>query len=117
MPQEIVVWYVLPTIRKELAKVMVNDEKMPQKEAAKILGVSPAAISQYLKAKRGKEIVFEQEILDEIKIAARNIIKNKDVFMDEIQRICNLTNVKLLVCKIHRKEDCDLPKECNACLV
>lgn len=117
MPQEIVVWYVLPTIRKELAKVMVSDENKSQKKVADILGVSPAAISQYMSSKRGEEIVFEKNILNEIKLSAKKIIKDKTKYMQEVLRICNLASVRLVVCKMHKKEDCDIPDECDACMV
>ena len=48
MPQEIEVWYVIPAIRKQLAKALVGEHKLPQKQVADIMGVSSAAISQYL---------------------------------------------------------------------
>ncbi len=41
-------------IRKELAKILAS-KGMKKKEIAKILEVTPAAVSQYIKDKRGKQ--------------------------------------------------------------
>lgn len=115
MPQEIEVWYILPSIRKELAKVLVEEHKLSQKDVADLLGVSGAAISQYLKSKRGKEVVFDEEIIKEIKDSANKIAKDKQNLMGEMQRLCNLSSTKLLVCKIHRGKDKRL-NNCDVCL-
>ncbi len=49
---EIIVQYVLPAIRAEMA-VRMKDEGMSQAQIARILGVTPAAVTQYVKSKRG----------------------------------------------------------------
>ncbi|NTW54663.1 MAG: Fis family transcriptional regulator [Chlorobaculum sp.] len=64
-PCEKAVWYYLPQIRADLAKELVRTG-MTQSSAAKALGVTPAAVSQYLHKKRGgqniKSRVYKQEI-------------------------------------------------------
>jgi predicted transcriptional regulator len=64
-PCEKAVWYYLPQIRADLAKELVRTG-MTQSGAAKMLGVTPAAVSQYLHKKRGgqniKSRVYKQEI-------------------------------------------------------
>ena len=54
IPCEIATWYVLPVIRKELAMLLVKNHGISQKETASLLGVTDAAVSQYLSKKRGK---------------------------------------------------------------
>ncbi|MGZ4907518.1 MAG: transcriptional regulator [Halobacteriota archaeon] len=49
---EIIVQYVLPAIRAEMA-VRMKEEGMSQAQIARILGVTPAAVTQYVKRKRG----------------------------------------------------------------
>jgi predicted transcriptional regulator len=49
---EIIVQYVLPAIRAEMA-VRMRDEGISQAQIARILGVTPAAVNQYVKSKRG----------------------------------------------------------------
>ena len=53
-PCEYMMWNGLPVIRKEIAESMINNFGLNQKEAAKKLGVTPAAVCQYLSKKRGK---------------------------------------------------------------
>jgi predicted transcriptional regulator len=49
---EIIVQYVLPAIRAEMA-VRMRDEGISQAQISRILGVTPAAVNQYVKSKRG----------------------------------------------------------------
>lgn len=92
MPQEVEVWYVLPAIRRELAKVMktkvvqradedgkMKDHSVTQKEIARMLGVTEPAITQYLlkkkdKRSRGDQVVLPKEILSEIDKSADAMI-------------------------------------------
>lgn len=53
MPCELIVWYVLPAIRRDLAAALKR-KGMAQKEIAEKLGITPAAVSQYAKARRGR---------------------------------------------------------------
>ena len=54
-PCEVIVWYVIPTIRAELAKELVK-MGMSQKDISERLGITQSAVSQYIKDKRGKGI-------------------------------------------------------------
>ncbi|MCX9010509.1 MAG: winged helix-turn-helix transcriptional regulator [Candidatus Methanoperedens sp.] len=56
-PCEIVVQRILPAIRAELARIML-DGGLPQQQVANRLGLSKAAVSQYVSAKRGKDLSF-----------------------------------------------------------
>jgi predicted transcriptional regulator len=49
---EIIVQYVLPVIRAEMA-LRMQEEGISQAQIARILGVTPAAVNQYVKSKRG----------------------------------------------------------------
>jgi predicted transcriptional regulator len=71
-PCEKAVWYYLPQIRADLAKELVKSG-MTQSEAAKKLGVTPAAVSQYLHKKRGLQPAKSQKYRQEIKAAAEKI--------------------------------------------
>ena len=115
MPQEIEVWYVLPAIRRELAKTLVKKHKHSQKEVAEFLGVTEAAVSQYLKSKRGKELVFDKDIINEIEDSAGRLAKDKNGLMDEMKRICALSRMRILVCKLHRKHDKEIRQYCGEC--
>ena len=116
MPQEIEVRYILPAIRRELARTLIKDHKLSQKEAANILGLTEAAISQYQHSKRAKEVIFSDNVADEIKKSAEKILsgKNKQKVIGEIYRISNLTTVRHVLCDLHRSQSKDLAN-CNVC--
>ena len=117
MPQEIEVRYILPAIRRELARIFIKENKLSQKEAAKLLGLTEAAVSQYQHSKRAKEVVFSDSVISEIKISADKILSdksNKRHLLAEIYRISNLTTVKHILCDIHRAQSKDLGS-CNIC--
>jgi len=89
VPCELIVWYVLPAIRREFARVLVKEFNLTQREAAKKLGVTEAAVSQYLKSKRGKDMKFNQEIIDEIEKSAKEILESKKDSLT-IEKTCSV---------------------------
>ena len=115
MPQEIEVWYIIPSLRRELAKSMINELKLTQKEVAAIMGLTEAAVSQYLHSKRAKEVVFTKAVLDEIRKSAKTIEKNEKLLMQEMMRLTNLTGVKHIMCDLHKKHDSKMPSNCGVC--
>ncbi len=94
-PCEVMMWNGLPVIRKEIAKCMIEDYKLNQKAAAEKLGVTPAAVCQYLSKRRGKIKIVDQTILVEIKISTERIIKNeRTILVTETCRICKLLRTR-----------------------
>ena len=117
MPQEIEVRYILPAIRRELARIFVEDHKLSQKEASKLLGLTEAAVSQYRHSKRAKEVVFSGSVVREIRVSTDRILADsnkKQRVIAEIYRISNLTKVRHIVCDIHRSQSKEL-EDCNIC--
>lgn len=92
MPCEVVIWYVLPSIRRELAFAMVKECKMSQAKVARRLGLTEAAISQYMKQKRGNLKIKEKGLRDEIKRSAKVLSEDasNETLKREICRICDL---------------------------
>ena len=92
-PCEVVVWYVLPTIRRELAKELVDTYGMKQSQVAKMFGVTDAAISQYLKNKRGSSTIIEESknysvFADEVRVSAKHMVDGESDISLEMCRIC-----------------------------
>jgi predicted transcriptional regulator len=85
---EIVGKYVLPIFRSKLAKELVQKYGLSQTSAAKKLGTTQAAISQYLSSKRAyKGIEHVEEFLPKIQDMAEETAKklvNKEIESDEI---------------------------------
>lgn len=85
------VWYLLPLIRKEFAKSLITDHKLTQRKAAEKLGITEAAVSQYLSKKRGDFKRPNPVIRQEIKKATKRIAEgNIEVMKIETCRICHL---------------------------
>lgn len=115
MPQEIEVWDIIPAIRREFAKIMIKEHKLNQRETARLLRLTEPAVSQYVKSKRAKDIVFGKRVISEMKKSAKHIIRDSSSLVTEMQKICNLHEIKVMVCSIHRRRS-TVPKNCCVCL-
>lgn len=114
MPQEIEVWYILPSIRRELT-IALKEKEISQKEIALLLGITESAVSQYLHEKRGHGIRFNRTLLHHIKGSADRIIENPQRIAIEIQSILKESLNQDLLCQIHRQYDSEVPKSCEVC--
>ena len=91
IPCEIIVWEVLPVIRREFARSMIKNHKLTQKKAAQKLGLTEAAVSRYVSGKRGTSNILDSEILKEFTKSVNKIVKGNGTSMiEETCRICNL---------------------------
>lgn len=94
-PCEEIVWEVLPGIRATIAQELVR-RGVSQREVSRLMDVTPAAVSQYVSGKRGYNIVFRDDIREEISRLAEDLM-NGDA-SDLIERICE-------ICKKARGEE------------
>ena len=76
-PCEIISWHVLPAVRREIAKYLVLEKKLPRKEVSERLGITEAAICQYLKSKRGGTHKFNEHDIEKIKELAETMVESK----------------------------------------
>ncbi len=115
MPQEIEVWYLIPALRREFARIFIKDHGLTQKQTAKILGITEAAISQYSNSKRASKIRFSKKELSEIKRSANEIIKNPKVLIRNLYNLCISLRESKVICEIHKNHDKNIPKNCDVC--
>jgi len=143
MPQEVEVWYVLPALRRELAKIMktktvprvgedgkTKEHKITQKEIARMLGVTEPAITQYLLKKKGRrsrgdQVVIPEKFYPELEKSADMMIKqyeqrgsNDDMFETmtrEINRLIKVIRDDGAMCDIHRQFSAHVKDKCSAC--
>lgn len=115
-PQEIEVWYLLPAIRRELALTLINKYSLTQKQTANIIGVTEAAISQYIKSKRAGAVKFGKNYLDKIDRAANRLIKDKSLLMAELKNICDDYRKDKSLCELHKKYGTVNLVDCDICL-
>ncbi|MCD6113713.1 MAG: hypothetical protein J7J78_00240 [Thermoprotei archaeon] len=96
MPCEIVAKKLMPTIRALIAEVLVKKYGFTIYETAKILGLTPAAISNYLLGKRGADTFPE---LKENRLAYNLILLLADKIAS--QR-CTSVDCREIICTICR---------------
>lgn len=114
LPQEIEVFYVIPAIRREIAKILVN-KHIKQKKIAQLLSVSEACVSNYLNNKRASEIKFKPEIKKLISECANKLNKQKICFINAVQLICKKFKEEEYLCKLHEQLDSHVCG-CRGCL-
>lgn len=118
---ELVSNIVIPSIRAWIAREAVK-KGMKQKDVAKCLGLTRAAVSQYLKKKRANIKLGKRE-LNEIKPLINNItnkmISGKVTDFDLMKLICKVCislRSSLILCRLHMKVEPKLKNfNCTFC--
>ncbi|MEW5937036.1 MAG: helix-turn-helix domain-containing protein [Candidatus Thermoplasmatota archaeon] len=89
-PCEISRWYILPFVRKAIARALVEEYGLSQAKAARLLMLTDAAVSQYLSGRRGGSRIPDKPVAQEIAKAARRIARTQDekVAQEEVCRLC-----------------------------
>ncbi len=111
-PQEVEVFYILPAIRKEFAKDFKAEGKK-QSEIAKILGVTEAAISQYVNEKKAG-IKLDTDTKKLIKKASETIT-DQSQFVFHSQSILDHMLKNKQTCNIHTLVNKEISHDCNTC--
>ena len=117
---EITAGQVLPFIRALVAKRLVEGYGLSQSLAAKKLGMSQPAISQYRRELRGRRTGLKEypKLLDMVNSIARGISEgslNQEQATLEFCRICKYLKIEGIICKLHREIYPNL-ESCNICL-
>ncbi len=116
-PCELIVWYVIPTIRAELAKEMIK-LGLSQKQVSEKLGITQSAVSQYMKDKRGRGIPVNKQVRRAIRVLAKDIADGntgKDV-IPGICAVCAIVKKSGSLCELHRQEDEGDLENCDVCM-
>ncbi|WP_424355013.1 transcriptional regulator [Methanobacterium sp. MBAC-LM] len=116
-PCEIVVWYVIPSIRSELAKELLK-LGIKQKRISELLDITQPAVSQYVSDKRGHGIKFDDKTQNMIKMLAKDLTEQElgpDRIIQRICEICKNVKAEEIICQLHKEKD-KIPTGCTACL-
>ena len=84
-PAELMSMFVIPAIRNKIVKELKSNG-LRQEYIAGLLDVTPSAVSQYVKDKRGSEIVFCDMFLKKLKNDVDKLYKSFGDDMDVNQR-------------------------------
>ena len=129
LPAEIESKTLIPALRAILAKKLIKQHKVREDEISKMLGVTQAAVSNYIRGTRGDPKLIEQllsqkqvvEMIDEI---SDNLSSNNAYTPASLSKfigLCNYIKTSLLICDIHHSLESDIDeavcKECETMLL
>ncbi|MEN6610623.1 MAG: helix-turn-helix domain-containing protein [Methanoregulaceae archaeon] len=86
-PCQTIVWDILPAIRAAIAAELVQNG-VSQLEVAKMLDMTPSAVSQYLTKKRGYRVEFEDDVKESVRLLAEKIKAGKCT--DIVAEMCGI---------------------------
>ena len=129
LPAEIESKTLIPALRAILAKKLADQHKIREDEISKMLGVTQAAVSNYIRGTRGDPKLIEHllthkqvvEMIDEI---SDNLASNKAYTPASLSKfigVCNYIKSSLLICDIHHNLESNIDeaicKECETMLL
>ncbi|GBC75553.1 hypothetical protein HRbin06_00871 [archaeon HR06] len=107
LPEEIEAKSVIPSLRAMVAKRLTKKYELTQQEAAKLLGLTQAAISNYIRGSRGA--IHDLEKIEEIRKKADEIsamlVNKADIIqiLSKFHEACLLIRKQRLLCEVHKK--------------
>ncbi|WGI16677.1 helix-turn-helix domain-containing protein [Methanonatronarchaeum sp. AMET-Sl] len=113
-PCEIIVLHVLPSVRAQISKDLV-EMGMSQQKVSEIIGITPAAISQYVSGKRGYEMEFKGEVREKIQDFAQQTYNQGEA--DVLQGVCSICDVVKengVLCDLYEKYE-EQTNKCSSC--
>lgn len=124
LPSEIECQWMIPAVRSIIAQQLVKRYRFSQTDAAELLGVTQAAIYNYVSGNRGNNsIVRKLRRNKQIMLMISDISKNLNVnhqftphCMSRYIELFNYIRQSLFICKIHRSVQKDIDEQlCKTC--
>jgi predicted transcriptional regulator len=124
LPSEIEAKSLIPAIRAILAKKLVNGYEMKEEIVAKVLGVTQAAISNYLRGTRGdielmNKLTSVMEVMRKTDDIARDLASDKAYrpnTMAKFVELCNYMRYTLIICDVHHNMESNIDEQvCEQC--
>ena len=109
-PCMIVVQSILPPIRASVSRELVEKYGLRKSKVAELMGLTPAAITQYLNMTRGDKLEIiesSDKIMELVSDIAFKIAESEsapDIVILQMCRVCNLIRSQGLICKLHMEE-------------
>lgn len=114
LPQEIEVWYVLPALRCQMAKAFL-EQGLTQKQTAQTLGITEAAVSQYVHSKRAQNVEFSEGFKAKVAAACRGVRQGKQTAYEAVQYLVRDFKESKQLCDLHHSLE-GVPADCNICM-
>jgi len=124
LPAEIESKTLIPALRAILAKKLAADHKIREDEISKMLGVTQAAVSNYIRGTRGdpqliQKLLAEEQVsklVDELTESLSSDMAYTPSNLSKFIGLCNYIKSSLLICDIHHNLETDIDeKVCKEC--
>lgn len=128
LPAEIESKTLIPALRAILARKLSVDHKIREDEISNMLGVTQAAVSNYIRGVRGDKRLIDKlladsqvsDMLDKLTVKMSSDMAYTPSSLSMFIGMCNYVKSSLLICEIHHKLESDIDekicKECEAML-
>ena len=129
LPAEIESKTLIPALRAILAKKLAREYKIREDEISKMLGVTQAAISNYIRGTRGDPNLIEKllseeqvaKLIDELSEHLASDMAYTPSSLSKFIGLCNYIKSSLLICDIHHNLESNIDeaicKECETMLL
>ncbi len=129
LPAEIESKTLIPALRALLAKPLAEKHNVREAERSKMLGVTQAAVSNYIRGTRGdpeliKKLLSENQVSEMIFEICDDLSSDRAYSPSSLSKfigLCNYIKSSLLICDIHHNLESDIDeavcKECENMLL
>jgi predicted transcriptional regulator len=124
LPAEIESKTLIPALRAILAKDLANNHHIREDEISKMLGVTQAAISNYIRGTRGdpkliEKLLEDKQVADMLDDISDSLSSDKAYTPSNLSKfigLCNYIKSSLLICDIHHNLESNIDdKVCKEC--
>lgn len=124
LPSEIEAKSLIPAIRSILAQKLIKEYCLKEEDVAKVLGVTQAAVSNYVRGTRGDTQLVAKlgsvlEVTRMIEDIARDLASNKAYTpstMAKFVQLCNYMRYTFIICDVHRTMESHIDEKiCEQC--
>ena len=124
LPAEIESKTLIPALRAILAKNLANEHHIREDEISKMLGVTQAAISNYIRGTRGdpkliEKLLEDKQVTEMLNDISDSLSTDKAYTPSNLSKfigLCNYIKSSLLICDIHHNLESDIDDEiCKEC--
>lgn len=124
LPAEIESKTLIPALRAILAKKLAVDHKIREDEISNMLGVTQAAVSNYIRGTRGDptlitKLMSEEEVARMVNDLSDSLASDMAYTPSNLSKfigLCNYIKSSLLICDIHHKLEANIDEQvCKEC--
>jgi len=126
LPSEIESKSLIPAIRAILSKKLIHDYNLKEETVAKLLGITQAAVSNYIRGTRGDLVLVAKlennfEVMKMVSDIAKDLSLNKAYSpstMTKFIQLCNFMRYTFIICDVHHSIESNIDKSiCEHCEV